>query len=91
MIYPESHGPSSPAHLAGFYLVSEVKGHYLWELQFQHTPTWLAWKPQRQEAAQRWHRETNPVWGPHQVGLDLGRPAGSPQFPADQPKTRGFL
>lgn len=29
VLYPESHGPSYPAHLAGFYLVSEVKGlHY---------------------------------------------------------------
>lgn len=51
MLYPDSHSPSSPAHLAGFPLVSEVKGHYFWELQFQHTPTWLAWKPQRQETA----------------------------------------
>lgn len=51
LLYPESHGPSPPAHLAVFYLVSEVKGHYFWESQFQHTPTWLAWKSQGQETA----------------------------------------
>lgn len=49
MLYPECHGFSCPAHLAGFYFISEVQGDSSQELQ--HAPTWLAWKAQRQEKA----------------------------------------